>query len=63
MAPRRQALSPKARHAQRAKYRAEVAKTAYQLYERRGRLPGGELDDWLKAERLIQERWTEPPAD
>ncbi|MBI4354856.1 MAG: DUF2934 domain-containing protein [Candidatus Omnitrophica bacterium] len=63
MAPRRQSLSHKARHAQHAKVRAEIAKTAYQLYERRGRTPGGELQDWLKAERIVQERWSTPPED
>ena len=63
MALRRQSLSPKARHAQSAKYRAEVAKTAYKLFERRGRTPGGELQDWLKAERIVQERWASPPED
>ena len=63
MAPRRQSLSHKARHAEQAKFRAEVAKTAYKLYERRGRTPGGELQDWLKAERIVQERWSGPPED
>ena len=28
----------------------DVAQRAYELYETRGREPGHELDDWLKAE-------------
>ena len=32
-----------------------IAEIAYQLYERRGRQPGHELDDWLEAERRVLE--------
>jgi mannose-1-phosphate guanylyltransferase len=32
---------------------ARIAETAYQLYERRGRQTGHELEDWLEAERQI----------
>jgi hypothetical protein len=31
----------------------DVAQRAYELYETRGREPGHELDDWLKAEREL----------
>ena len=30
-----------------------IRKRAYQLYERRGRMTGHELDDWLEAEREV----------
>jgi DUF2934 family protein len=33
-----------------------IAHRAYQLYEERGRQPGHDLDDWLKAEHDIEER-------
>jgi hypothetical protein len=29
---------------------------AYLLAERRGFAPGGELDDWLEAERIVEAR-------
>ena len=32
----------------------EVARVAYALYERRGRVDGHDLDDWLEAERIVQ---------
>ena len=31
----------------------DIARLAYQLFERRGRTHGAELDDWLEAERLL----------
>jgi hypothetical protein len=31
---------------------------AYLLAERRGFVPGGELDDWLEAERIVEQRAT-----
>lgn len=31
----------------------EIARLAYELYEKRGCSPGYELEDWLEAERLI----------
>jgi DUF2934 family protein len=34
----------------------EVQRRAYQLYLDRGRKPGRELDDWIKAERELNER-------
>lgn len=35
----------------------EVARLAYALYEQRGRVEGHALDDWLKAEAMVRERW------
>jgi hypothetical protein len=34
----------------------KVRKLAYKLYEKRGSASGHELDDWLKAERIIKRR-------
>jgi len=31
----------------------DIARLAYELYERRGRSHGAELDDWLEAERQL----------
>lgn len=33
-----------------------VAQTAYELYEKRGRVDGYDLDDWLKAEAHLSAR-------
>jgi hypothetical protein len=33
---------------------AQIARRAYQLYEQRGRAHGGEIDDWLAAERELE---------
>ena len=35
---------------------ALIRRRAYQFFEARGRHPGHELDDWLKAEREIKHR-------
>mgnify|MGYP001592478544 CR=1 FL=1 len=32
-----------------------VQKKAYELYEKRGCVPGNELEDWLTAEGLVKE--------
>ena len=45
---RRSSPAPSARAA-----REEIAKVAYELYERRGRQPGRELEDWTEAERVV----------
>ncbi|HET6515479.1 MAG TPA: DUF2934 domain-containing protein [Thermodesulfovibrionales bacterium] len=37
--------------------RDEVARVAYELYEKRGRAHGYELTDWLEAERIVMERY------
>jgi len=34
----------------------EIAKVAYELFERRGRTAGRELEDWLEAERIVRSR-------
>ena len=34
----------------------EVARAAYELFERRGRVHGHDLEDWLEAEQIIQAR-------
>lgn len=31
----------------------EIVILAYEIYERRGGMPGSDLDDWLEAERLV----------
>jgi|GEM_PF-6893354 len=31
-----------------------IRRIAQQNYEKRGRIPGHELDDWLKAERMVK---------
>ncbi len=36
-------------------YCQKVAVKAYELFERRGYQHGSDLEDWLQAERLIQE--------
>ena len=35
----------------------EIAKVAYYLHEKRGRVHGYDLDDWLEAERIVLERY------
>ena len=34
----------------------EIARVAYEIYEKRGRAYGHELEDWLEAERIVMER-------
>lgn len=38
------------------KVREMIGKKAYELYEKRGREPGHDLDDWLEAEKLVRTR-------
>jgi hypothetical protein len=33
----------------------DIARRAYELYEKRGRKHGHDLDDWLQAERELQD--------
>ena len=33
-----------------------IAEKAYELYEARGQVPGKDLEDWLKAEALVDGR-------
>jgi len=35
----------------------EIAKVAYDLYEKRGRGNGNDLDDWVKAEEIVMDRY------
>jgi hypothetical protein len=37
-------------------FNEEIAKVAYHLYEKRGRVQGYELEDWLEAEKTVMER-------
>lgn len=34
----------------------EITRVAYELFERRGRVHGHDLEDWLEAERIIRAR-------
>jgi len=36
-------------------FNARVARKAYDLFERRGRQEGHDVEDWLEAERLVRE--------
>lgn len=36
--------------------RGDIQRRAQELYELRGKLPGGELEDWLQAEREVLAR-------
>ena len=40
----------------------QVARKAYELYEQRGEEPGHDLEDWLTAERLVQEELLHGPS-
>jgi hypothetical protein len=33
-----------------------IEKEAYEIYEKRGKRHGRDLDDWLEAERIIKQR-------
>ena len=39
-----------------ASFHERVCRLAYQLYLRRGRVPGHDLDDWFAAERIVLSR-------
>ena len=32
----------------------EIAKVAYELFERRGCVPGHDFEDWLRAEQIVR---------
>lgn len=36
----------------------KITHRAYQIFERRGRLHGHDVEDWLRAEREIMAAWT-----
>jgi hypothetical protein len=40
----------------KSRLQEEIAKVAYGLFERRGRIPGYEVQDWLDAERIVMSR-------
>lgn len=33
-----------------------VRKKAYELYEKRGKKPGRDMDNWLEAERIVKQK-------
>ena len=35
----------------------EVAKVAYELYEKRGRVHGQDMEDWFNAEMIVKKRY------
>jgi len=35
----------------------EIAKVAYELYEKRGKSDGFDFDDWIKAEKMVLGRY------
>ncbi len=37
----------------------EIRKMAYELYERSGMIPGRDFENWIKAEKIINERYAE----
>ncbi len=37
----------------------EIRKMAYELYERSGMIPGREIENWLKAEKIVAARYAE----
>jgi len=37
----------------------EIRKVAYELYERSGMIPGREVENWLKAEKIVRARYAE----
>ena len=46
-----------ARMQSRDKTTEAVKKRAYELYLKRGRVPGHEWEDWFEAERQIKREW------
>jgi hypothetical protein len=44
------------RNESRTVTRDDIARRAYERYEERGREPGYDMDDWLQAERDIEQR-------
>jgi hypothetical protein len=41
----------------------EVAKVAYELYEKRGRVHGQDMEDWFKAEMTVKKRYEKGMED
>ncbi len=46
-----------------ADFYIEVAKVAYELYEKRGRIHGHDMEDWLQAETIVLKRYEKEMAD
>ncbi len=46
-----------------ADFYIEVAKVAYELYEKRGRIHGHDMEDWLQAETIVLKRYEKEKAD
>lgn len=42
------------------KLQEEIAKVAYELYEKSGRVKGHDLDNWLEAEKIVKELYRKP---
>ena len=42
--------------------RGEIARLAYELYERRGRADGDDVVDWLSAERVLRHHYSGDPT-
>ena len=40
----------------------EIKKVAYELHEKRGRVHGYDLDDWLEAEKIVLKRYAQKEA-
>jgi hypothetical protein len=38
-------------------FKDEIAKLAYELYEKSGYIEGREIENWLEAERIVMERY------
>jgi hypothetical protein len=47
----------------KAKLQDEIAKVAYGLYERRGRIHGCAAEDWVEAERIVMARYAKVKED
>ena len=40
----------------------EIAKTAHELYEKSGWIPGRDLENWIEAERIVKSRLNGGPS-
>jgi len=43
--------------AKQVNFQEEIAKVAYDLFERSGRIEGRDLDNWFEAERIVMKRY------
>jgi len=41
----------------------QIVKLAYELYEKSGRIEGHDLDNWLKAERIVMSNYAGKETD